>query len=230
MYTLTALSDRRPLTRVTPSRLRGRALPLEDEVPFELGLEPALVKLAVVANRLCVRPDATRNLPRGTRLQEEEDTLAMAMHWNGRPVAAHHSGHVCLTLAMCAFPHHMRTHYGCTYYGCVRPTNYGRTCYGESRLQKEEDSDNVADDEVDHPLRQRHAQIERDHEGAPRAVWRDLVRVGVGVWVKVRVRLSWRHLVGVGLGLEVKVRVRVRLTLTLTSLAPPARAARASDG
>ena len=75
MYTLKALSVPRRPRRVTPSRLRGRALPLEDEVPFELGLEPALVKLAVVANRLCVRPEATRNLPRGTRLQEEEHLL-----------------------------------------------------------------------------------------------------------------------------------------------------------
>ena len=106
-------------------------------MPFELGLEPALVKLAVVAYRLCVRPDATRNPPGGTR------------------------------------------------------------------LQKEEDSDDVADHEVDHPLRQRHAQIKRDNEGAPRAVWRDLVGVGVGVGVKVkvRVRVSWRHLVGVGVKL-----------------------------
>ena len=44
-------------------------------MPLELGLEPALVKLAVVANRLRVRADAARNLPRGTRLQAEGHRL-----------------------------------------------------------------------------------------------------------------------------------------------------------
>ena len=52
--------------------------------------------------------------------------------------------------------------------------------FGSQRLQEEEDSDDVADDEVDHPLRQWHAQVDREHEGASRAVRRDLVGVGVG--------------------------------------------------